>query len=178
MAGCTGMASDGSNTHVERLSLIVGVLVAVVAAQLSEPLVRLGGDRPLLRPRHASRGRVHLGAQHRQRLLSLLAKRLDRGDRAQSIDGDVRICGAASATATSRLHGWSAADEAATRDVLTSVQPVAQAGLGYERWRFVGAPYPGRDGRPCVRVVIVDYGIADGNTQPEGIITSYGSDPL
>ena len=75
-------------------------------------------------------------------------------------------------------HGWSPADEAVTRDVLSSTEPVAQPGLVNDRWRFVGTPYAGRDGRPCVRVVVVDYGIRLGNTQPEGIITSYGSDPL
>jgi hypothetical protein len=76
-------------------------------------------------------------------------------------------------------HGWSPADEAATRDVLTNAQPVGQPGLGYDRWRFVGVPYPSpRDGRPCVRVVVVDYGIRPANTQPEGIITSYGGDPV
>lgn len=75
-------------------------------------------------------------------------------------------------------HGWSPLDEAATRDVLMTRQPIYIPFRGNDRWQFVGQPYPGRDGRPCVRIVIVDYGLASGKSQPEGIITSYGGDPI
>jgi hypothetical protein len=75
-------------------------------------------------------------------------------------------------------HGWSLADEAATRDVLSTAQPTQEPGnRGNDRWTFIGQPYGGRDGRPCVRVVVVDYDPPPGMTEAEGIITSFGSDP-
>jgi hypothetical protein len=71
-------------------------------------------------------------------------------------------------------HGRSPADDAATRDVLMTMTPFPRADRGADRWVFEGTPYAGRDGRPCVRVVVVDYGVAEGNSEAEGIITSYG----
>lgn len=69
-------------------------------------------------------------------------------------------------------HGWSDADERATRDVLLSSTPTPVNGI--DRWRYVGQPYPGADGRPCVRIV----GIRSGDPAAEGIVTSYGGNPL
>lgn len=78
-------------------------------------------------------------------------------------------------------HGWSAADRSATQEALSAGPGVrdTRSPNAIDRWRFVGPEYPSfRDGRPCVRVVSVEYGIGDDDDAPPGIITSYGRDPL
>ena len=56
-------------------------------------------------------------------------------------------------------HGWSLADDAATRDALNFSSGTPQS-VGVNRRRFVGPQYPSpKDGRPCVRIVSVEYGM-------------------
>jgi hypothetical protein len=88
-------------------------------------------------------------------------------------------------------HGWSAADEAATREVLaTDLAPVHQTppdfGNAVDRWAFIGndphdvywGTTPGGQKVPCLRVVVVEFGPIDMNQVPNqtGIWTSYGKD--
>jgi hypothetical protein len=69
-------------------------------------------------------------------------------------------------------HGWSAADEAATREaLLTPAFTVEQTGTSM---RYYGANYE-QNGVVCRRRVVVEYGVYDGDPEgsPKGIITSY-----
>lgn len=70
-------------------------------------------------------------------------------------------------------HGWTAADETATRAALATT-PVPIPDRGHDRWEFTGPDYGGRAGAVCRRVVVVDYDRAPSAPAPEGIITSYG----
>lgn len=65
-------------------------------------------------------------------------------------------------------HGWSAADEAATRMTLAS--PVGTIEESPTSMRYVGPEYQ-QSGAICARTVVVEFGEATG---PKGVITSFG----
>jgi hypothetical protein len=70
-------------------------------------------------------------------------------------------------------HGWSPADEAATRQTLMA--PAHTAEQMATSMRYIGAEYE-QHGAVCERWVVVEYGVheSDPPGAPKGIITSYG----
>lgn len=71
-------------------------------------------------------------------------------------------------------HGWSLADDAATRLALEDPTPVPST--MENSYVFYGPRYPGTGGAICRRIVVVAFGTTTGDPGPKGIITSYGAD--
>jgi hypothetical protein len=67
-------------------------------------------------------------------------------------------------------HGWSAADEAATRQTLLSPINTDGGNEGSTSMTYFGAEYT-QNGAVCARTVVVEFGE---HTGPKGIITSFG----
>ena len=70
-------------------------------------------------------------------------------------------------------HGFSREDEISTRVVLSTAAPTPHP-TGINRERFIGDRYAGLDGRPCERVVIIEWAPKPGDPAAEHLITSYG----
>ena len=72
-------------------------------------------------------------------------------------------------------HGWSAFDDAQTRNTLRTASSVSGERPEYRLFRGLST-YPSRlDRWQCRRHVVVAFGPVDDETQPRGIITSYGA---
>jgi hypothetical protein len=72
-------------------------------------------------------------------------------------------------------HGWSRADDTATRTALDGFSRPSKNPDALEAYVFYGPEYR-QAGRTCVRVVVVEYEAAEGEPEPKGIITSFGGD--
>jgi hypothetical protein len=71
-------------------------------------------------------------------------------------------------------HGWSLADDEATRTALEDPDPLPGTNAdALEAWEFYGPEYSGT-GVTCRREVLVEFDTAPGDSGPKGIITSYG----
>jgi hypothetical protein len=68
-------------------------------------------------------------------------------------------------------HGWSRADDAATRSAL--LNRAIPSGDVTDSYYFIGPEYQ-QGGVECVREVLANFAAAEGDPAPKGIITSYG----